>query len=137
MSAPDGAFPYWSADQADRFRALVHAAFAEAGTEVTIHVGHAVDAGNRRPGLGNIAAVCHNDGRGEGAWEELSAATCGASWPTSPKTVSRVSGIRNCVRPALSAAVRRACWRSGHRRVCPSSRPCADSAMWPDDRACG
>jgi hypothetical protein len=32
-SAPDAAFPYWSSDQAQRFRALVRAALAEAGID--------------------------------------------------------------------------------------------------------
>lgn len=70
-SAPDTAFPYWSSDQAQRFRALVRAAFAEAGVEATVYADYAEDAGSRQFGLGNLAAACHNDNGGERAWRKI------------------------------------------------------------------
>jgi hypothetical protein len=70
-SAPDPTFPYCSSDQAQRFRALVRAAFAEAGVEATIYAGYAEDTRGRHFGLGNLAAVCHNDARGERAWRKI------------------------------------------------------------------
>jgi hypothetical protein len=70
-SAPDAAFPYWSSDQAQRFRALVRAVLAEAGVEATVYADYAEDARKRQYGLGNLAAVCHNDGRGERAWRKI------------------------------------------------------------------
>src|SRR5215472_93753 len=70
-SVPDAAFPYWSIDQAQRFRALVRAALAEAGVEATVYADHAEDASSRKFGLGNLAAVCHNDHRGERAWRKI------------------------------------------------------------------
>jgi hypothetical protein len=70
-SAPDTAFPYWSSDQAQRFRALVRAAFAEAGVEATVYADYAEDAGGRKFGLGNLAAACHSDSGGERAWRKI------------------------------------------------------------------
>ena len=70
-SAPDAAFPYWSSDQAQRFRALVRAALAEAGVEATIYADYAEDGKGRQFGLGNLAAVCHNGNRGERAWRKI------------------------------------------------------------------
>jgi hypothetical protein len=70
-SAPDAAFPYWSSDQAQRFRALVRAALAEAGVEATVYSDYAEAASRRKFGLGNLAAVCHNDNRGERAWRKI------------------------------------------------------------------
>lgn len=70
-SAPDEAFPYWSGEVAQRFRALVRAALAEAGTEVTVYADYAEDASGRQFGLTNLAAVCHNDRRGERAWRKI------------------------------------------------------------------
>ena len=70
-SAPDAAFPYWSSDQAQRFRALTRAALAEAGVEATVYADYAEDARGRKFGLANLAAVCHNDSRGERAWRKV------------------------------------------------------------------
>ena len=70
-SAPDAAFPYWSSDQAQRFRVLTRAALAEAGIEATVYADYAQDARGRQFGLGNLAAVCHNDNRGERAWRKI------------------------------------------------------------------
>lgn len=70
-TAPDAAFPYWDQPTADQFRALVRASFAESGSEVEVFVDHVVDARGAQFGLGNLAAVCHNDERGRRAWPEL------------------------------------------------------------------
>jgi hypothetical protein len=70
-SAPDAAFPYWSSDQAQRFRALARAALAGAGVEATVYADYAQDARGRQFGLGNLAAACHNDSRGERAWRKV------------------------------------------------------------------
>jgi hypothetical protein len=70
-TAPDAAFPYWSSDQAQRFRALVRTALAEAGVEATVYANYAEDARGRKYGLGNLAAVCHNSNRGERAWRKI------------------------------------------------------------------
>ena len=70
-SAPDAAFPYWSGEQAQRFRALVRAALAERGVEATVYSDYAEDASGRKFGLGNLAAVCHNDKRGERGWRKI------------------------------------------------------------------
>ena len=64
-------FPFWSAETADEFRALVGAAFAEAGLEVTTYEDHVVDATDRQFGLSNLAASCHNTDGGQRAWPEL------------------------------------------------------------------
>ena len=69
--APDAAFPYWSGDQAQRFRAMVREALAEAGVEAALYADYAQDAQGRKFGLGNLAAVCHNDDRGERAWRRI------------------------------------------------------------------
>ena len=70
-SAPDAAFSYWSSDQAQRFRALVRAALAEAGVEATVYADYAEDASGRKFGLGNLAATCRNDSRGERGWRKI------------------------------------------------------------------
>lgn len=67
-SAPDETFPYWSAEEAQRFRAMVRTALAEAGVEATVYADYAQDAGGRQFGLGNIAARCSRDERGERGW---------------------------------------------------------------------
>jgi hypothetical protein len=70
-TAPDATFSYWSGDQAQRFRVLVRAALAEAGVEATVYADYAEDAKGRKYGLGNLAARCHNDDRGERAWRKI------------------------------------------------------------------
>jgi hypothetical protein len=49
----------------------VRAALAEAGVEATVYSDYAEDASRRKFGLGNLAAVCHNDNRGERAWRKI------------------------------------------------------------------
>lgn len=70
-TAPDPTFPFWDLRTADEFRALVRTSFAEAGSEVTVHAGHVVDAQGAQYGLANLAAACHNDDRGRKAWTEV------------------------------------------------------------------
>ncbi|GAA3731751.1 hypothetical protein [Streptomyces tremellae] len=67
----DAAFPFFSVDEAAYFRAQVREAFAEHGLEVTLFESAVVDDAGRQFGLGNLAAVCHNDDRGQRAWGEL------------------------------------------------------------------
>jgi hypothetical protein len=49
----------------------MRAALAEAGVEATVYADYAEDARGRKFGLGNLAAVCHNDSRGERAWRKI------------------------------------------------------------------
>jgi hypothetical protein len=67
----DPAFPYLSEDEGALLRREVRAALAEKGLEATLSADLAVDASGRRYGLGNLAAVCHNDARGQAAWPGL------------------------------------------------------------------
>jgi hypothetical protein len=67
----DETFAFFSTSQAALFRDLVRQGFAEAGLEVTAYADHVVDSSGRVFGLGNVAAECHNDERGERAWREI------------------------------------------------------------------
>jgi hypothetical protein len=67
----DETFAFFTTSQAALFRDLVRQGFAEAGLEVTAYADHVVDASGRVFGLGNVAAECHNDERGERAWREI------------------------------------------------------------------
>lgn len=67
----DEAFAFFTTAQAAVFRDLVRQGFAEAGLEVTAYADHVVDSSGRVFGLGNVAAECHNDERGESAWREV------------------------------------------------------------------
>ena len=67
----DPAFSFFSVDEAAHFRAQVREAFAELGLEVTLYADMATDSAGRQFGLGNLAAVCHNDDRGPRVWGEL------------------------------------------------------------------
>lgn len=67
----DEAFAFFDVEQARRFRALVRQAFAEVGREVEMYADVVTDDRGGQFGLGNLAAVCHNDERGEAAWPEL------------------------------------------------------------------
>ena len=60
----DAEYGFFSVDEGAHFRAQVREAFAEQGLEVTLHAGAVSDSAGRRFGLGNIAAICHNDPRG-------------------------------------------------------------------------
>ncbi|WP_127354109.1 hypothetical protein [Actinacidiphila soli] len=51
-------------------RTFVREAFAKRGIEVTVEPG-GVTAQDRRFGLSNLAAVCHNDSRGPRSWRTL------------------------------------------------------------------
>lgn len=72
-SPPDEVLPFFTRDQADRFRRTLAAAFAETGLEMQVFADHLVDERGRQFGVYNVAAVCFNDGRGERAWAELTA----------------------------------------------------------------
>ncbi|MFE2596999.1 hypothetical protein ACFXCZ_10930 [Streptomyces sp. NPDC059396] len=67
----DPAFSFFSVDEAARFRSQVREAFAERGLEVTLYPDMVTDSAGRQFGLGNLAAVCHNDDRGPRIWGEL------------------------------------------------------------------
>lgn len=67
----DPSFEFFSEDEGARFRAGVHAAFAEQGLEVTVGAEAVTDSAGRQFGLSNLAAVCHNDARGPRVWPEL------------------------------------------------------------------
>jgi hypothetical protein len=71
VAGPDGAIGFFDARQGALFRALIRQAFAQAGLEVSVYADHVVDSGGRQFGLGNVAAACHYDPRGERAWPEL------------------------------------------------------------------
>ncbi len=67
----DPAFSFFSVDEGALFRGQVREAFAEHGLEVTVYVDVVTDSSGRQFGLGNLAAVCHNDDRGPRVWGEL------------------------------------------------------------------
>jgi hypothetical protein len=67
----DAGFSFFSVHEAALFRAQVREAFAERGLEVDVYEGSVVDNAGRQFGLGNLAAVCHNDDRGSRVWGEL------------------------------------------------------------------
>jgi hypothetical protein len=65
---PDEALPFFSEDEAARFRSLVRSTFAELGMEVVVHADHMQADDGRTFGLWNLAAACHNDEDGEPGW---------------------------------------------------------------------
>jgi hypothetical protein len=67
----DAEYGFFSVDEGAHFRAQVREAFAEQGLEVTLHGGAVSDSAGRRFGLGNLAAICHNDPRGRRWWPQL------------------------------------------------------------------
>ncbi|MEU1277080.1 hypothetical protein [Streptomyces sp. NPDC005805] len=67
----DAEFAYFSAAEGARFRGLVREQFAEHGLEVTVYADMVTDSSGRQFGLGNLAAVCHNDDRGPRVWPGL------------------------------------------------------------------
>lgn len=67
----DPEFSFFSVDEGARFRGQVREAFAEHGLEVTVFADVVTDSDGRQFGLGNLAAVLHNDDRGPRAWSEL------------------------------------------------------------------
>ena len=68
---PDETFPFFTIEQAATFRTLVRDAFGAAGLEVAAYADHVVDSDGITYGLGNVAASCRNDERGEAAWPEI------------------------------------------------------------------
>lgn len=69
--ARDGEFRFFSEREGGVFRSQVRQAFAERGLEVTAYAGVVTDSAGRQFGLGNLAAVCHRDRRGERSWPVL------------------------------------------------------------------
>ncbi|WP_338673692.1 hypothetical protein V1460_11770 [Streptomyces sp. SCSIO 30461] len=67
----DEEFAFFSVGEAARFRGQVREAFAEQGLEVTVYSDVVTDSSGRQFGLGNLAAVCHNDDRGPRVWPEV------------------------------------------------------------------
>ncbi|MFF5425698.1 MULTISPECIES: hypothetical protein [unclassified Streptomyces] len=67
----DPRFAYFSEREAALFRGGVRSAFAELGLEVTVYADHVIDDRGRQFGLGNLAAVCHQDPRGPRVWPRL------------------------------------------------------------------
>jgi hypothetical protein len=67
----DPEFSFFSTEEGTRFRSQVREAFAEKGLEVTVYADMVSDSAGRQFGLGNLAAVCHNDERGPRVWPEL------------------------------------------------------------------
>ncbi|MGW0464650.1 hypothetical protein ACWDX6_05135 [Streptomyces sp. NPDC003027] len=67
----DPEFTYFSEREAALFRGQVREAFAELGLEVAVYADLVSDDSGRQFGLGNLAAVCHNDRRGPRAWPEI------------------------------------------------------------------
>ncbi|MCX2184777.1 hypothetical protein [Streptomyces sp. SKN60] len=67
----DPEFTYFSEREAALFRREVRAVFAELGLEVTVYADSVTDDSGRRFGLGNLAAVCHQDPRGTRIWPRL------------------------------------------------------------------
>lgn len=60
--------PFFSEDEAARFRSIVRTTFAELGMEVVVHADHMETDDGRSFGLWNLATACHNDEGGESAW---------------------------------------------------------------------
>ncbi|MEU3301496.1 hypothetical protein ABZ729_16965 [Streptomyces sp. NPDC006678] len=67
----DAEFAFFSVDEGARFRSQVREAFAEQGLEVTVYADVVADSSGRQFGLGNLAAVCHNDQRGPRVWPDV------------------------------------------------------------------
>ncbi|VXB47579.1 conserved hypothetical protein [Arthrobacter sp. 8AJ] len=56
---PDSALTFFTHSKAGEFRATAREVFAEAGLEVEVHPGHAVDGSGREFGFWNIGAICY------------------------------------------------------------------------------
>lgn len=67
----DPVFAFLSEDEGALLRRQMREALAERGLEAEVVGEVAVDSAGRRYGLGNLAAVCHNDRRGVRAWPVL------------------------------------------------------------------
>lgn len=67
----DPEFAFLSVAEGSRFRGLVRESFAEKGLEVSVFADMVTDSDGRQFGLGNLAAVCHNDERGPRVWPDL------------------------------------------------------------------
>lgn len=69
VEPPDSALTFFALSKADEFRATAREVLAEAGLEVEVHPGHAVDDSGREFGFWNIGAICHQ--QPQSAWRGL------------------------------------------------------------------
>ncbi|MFF9479610.1 hypothetical protein [Streptomyces sp. NPDC014733] len=103
----DGEFSFFSDREGGVFRSQVRQAFAEQGLEVTVYAGVVTDSGGRRFGLGNLAAVCHRDRRGERSWPGLIRDHVGKVLRTmdgpQPLEILSTDEIRACLYPRVVA----------------------------------
>jgi hypothetical protein len=85
----DDHLPFLTRPQARRVRMLVRQEMAERGREVAVSGGHAQDDHGTIFSLRNIAAICHNDPRGEKAWPQLVAGYVDKVLAISPEGTAR------------------------------------------------
>ncbi|WUD74867.1 hypothetical protein OG937_25815 [Streptomyces sp. NBC_00510] len=101
----DPEYAFFSVDEGARFRAIVRESFAELGLEVTVFADMVTDDSGRRFGLGNLAALCHNDRRGPRVWPLLAREHIGAVLRTldgpSPLETLPAEEIRERLYPRL------------------------------------
>ncbi|MFI7102514.1 hypothetical protein ACIBK8_24520 [Streptomyces sp. NPDC050161] len=105
--ARDEEFAFFSDREGGVFRSQVRQAFAERGLEVTVYAGTVTDSGGRQFGLGNLAAVCHHDRRGERCWPVLIRDHVGKVLRTmdgpQPLEILSEDEIRACLYPRVVA----------------------------------
>ncbi|MCE4942655.1 hypothetical protein LVX13_05850 [Streptomyces albulus] len=105
--ARDEEFSFFSEREGRVFRSQVRQAFAERGLEVTAYAGAVTDSGGRQFGLGNLAAVCHRDRRGERSWPMLIRDHVGKVLRTmdgpQPLEILSHDEIRACLYPRIVA----------------------------------
>ncbi|WP_066938192.1 hypothetical protein [Streptomyces sp. NBRC 110611] len=103
----DAEFSFFSEREGGVFRSQVRQAFAEQGLEVTAYAGVVTDAAGRQFGLGNLAAVCHRDRRGERGWPVLIRDHVGKVLRTmdgpQPLEILSEDEIRACLYPRVVA----------------------------------
>lgn len=105
--ARDAEFTFFSDREGGVFRSQVRQAFAERGLEVTVYAGVVADSAGRQFGLGNLAAVCHRDRRGERSWPALIRDHVGKVLRTmdgpQPLEILTEDEIRACLYPRIVA----------------------------------
>ncbi|UQA97168.1 hypothetical protein [Streptomyces halobius] len=105
--ARDAEFSFFSEREGGVFRSEVRQAFAEQGLEVTVYAGVVADSAGRQFGLGNLAAVCHRDRRGERSWPTLIRDHVGKVLRTmdgpQPLEILSEDEIRACLYPRVVA----------------------------------
>jgi hypothetical protein len=85
----DDHLPFLTRPQARRVRMLMRQGMAERGREVAVSGGHVQDDHGTIFSLRNIAAICHNDPRGEKAWPQLVAGYVDKVLAISPEGTAR------------------------------------------------